>query len=180
MWLDAAKTSPFEFYQFWFNTEDESVEEYLLKMTLMPKAHIEEVMAAQNADPASRAAQKMLAYEVTKLVHGEDIANGCQKSPEILYSKDTQDISVDEVEVLRAIRAPMARVASGDSMIDVLVSSLVASSKREARQFLDDGAITLNGEKITDAARALIDADFYNDIALLKRGRRVVVVLSRI
>lgn len=74
VWLDAAKTSPFEFYQFWFNAADEEVEEYLLKMTLLPKAEIDAVMAEQRSNPAGRAAQKRLAAEVTKLVHGVEEA----------------------------------------------------------------------------------------------------------
>ncbi|HEV7449347.1 MAG TPA: tyrosine--tRNA ligase [Candidatus Paceibacterota bacterium] len=74
VWLDPAKTSPFQFYQFWFNAADADVEDYLLKMTLMSKRDIDEVMKEQNANPAARAAQKRLAYEVTALVHGEDEA----------------------------------------------------------------------------------------------------------
>jgi tyrosyl-tRNA synthetase len=78
IWLDAQKTSPFEFYQFWFNTSDDEAQEYLLKMTLVPKADIDAVMKEQSANPAARAAQKKLAYEVTKLVHGEDEAKAAR------------------------------------------------------------------------------------------------------
>ncbi len=78
VWLDAKKTSPFEFYQFWFNTTDEDVEEFLLKMTLLPKTDIDAVMQEQRANPALRAAQKKLAYEVTALVHGEAEATKAQ------------------------------------------------------------------------------------------------------
>lgn len=74
VWLDAQKTNPFEFYQFWFNSADDDVEEYLLKMTLLPKQEIDVVMEEQRANPAARAAQKRLAHEVTALVHGEDEA----------------------------------------------------------------------------------------------------------
>lgn len=78
VWLDAAKTSPFEFYQFWFNTSDDAVEELLLKMTLVPKEEINTLMQDQRAHPAARPAQKRLAYEVTALVHGEDEAKKAQ------------------------------------------------------------------------------------------------------
>lgn len=78
VWLDAKKTSPFNFYQFWFNASDEDVEEYLLKMTLVPKVDIDAVMEEQRANPAGRAAQKKLAYEVTALVHGQDEAKKAQ------------------------------------------------------------------------------------------------------
>lgn len=78
VWLDPAKTPPFEFYQFWFNAADDDVEEYLLKMTLMPVEEIEAVMREQRQNPSARAAQKKLAYEVTALVHGDDEARKAQ------------------------------------------------------------------------------------------------------
>ena len=180
VWLDAAKTSPFEFYQFWFNTEDEAVQEYLLKMTMLPKADIDEVIAAHTQDPAARIAQKKLAFEVTKLVHGEEIARGCEKSPGILYAKTIQEITADDVSVLHLIKAPMCRIASGDIIVDVLISSLIAGSKREARQFIEDGAVSLNGVRVSDPAQVITDTDFHNDVALLKRGKRAVAVLIRI
>lgn len=178
VWLDAAKTSPFEFYQFWFNTEDEAVEEYLLKMTMVSKSDIDDVMAQHRGDPSARTAQKKLTYEVTQLVHGEEIARGCEKSPEILYAKTIQEITADDVATLRLIKAPLCRVATGDVLVDVLVTSLIASSKREARQFIEDGAVLLNGVRVSDAAQALTDGDFYNGIALLKRGKRTVAILT--
>jgi len=178
VWLDADKTSPFHFYQFWFNAEDDAVEEYLLKMTMVPKADIDEIIASHAKDPSTRLAQKKLAFEVTKLVHGEEIAVACEKSPEILYAKSIQDITDDDVATLRKIKAPMIRVALGDSIIDVLMNSLVAESKREARQFLENGAITLGGVRINDGTRTLADTDFHHGLALLKRGKRVVSLLT--
>ena len=83
IWLNATKTSPFEFYQFWFNTADDDVEEYLLKMTLVPKADIDAVMVEQRINPAARPAQKKLAYEATKLVHGESEASAAQNSENV-------------------------------------------------------------------------------------------------
>lgn len=83
VWLDAQKTTPFDFYQFWFNSADDEVEEYLLKMTLCPKADIDAVMDEQRQNPAGRAAQKKLAYEVTRLVHGEAEAHKAQSAENI-------------------------------------------------------------------------------------------------
>ena len=180
VWLDAAKTTPFEFYQFWFNAEDDSVEEYLLKMTMLPKADIDAVISEHVADPSRRTAQRKLAFEVTKLVHGEEIARGCEMTPEILYAKDVADITEADANILRAVKAPMLKTAVGDTIVDVLVSSLIASSKREARQFIEDGAISLNGTRMTDAAYSIVESDFHNGLALLKRGKRAVVVLMHI
>jgi tyrosyl-tRNA synthetase len=106
MWLSAEKTTPFDFYQFWFNMADDEVEEFLLKMTLLPKAEIDEVMAAQQADPAARAAQKKLAYEVTTLVHGAqeaDKARDFKNMPAVPAGKlreAIKDISTSELRRL--------------------------------------------------------------------------------
>ncbi len=106
VWLDPEKTSPFEFYQFWLKTDDADVEEYLLKMTLLPKSEIDAVMAEQKENPASRAAQKRLAYEVTTLVHGvkeADNARDFKSVPEVSSGKlrdIVKDISTSELRRL--------------------------------------------------------------------------------
>ena len=121
VWLDPKKTSPFDFYQFWFNTADDEVGEYLLKMTLMPKAEIDEVLAAQSADPSARPAQKMLAYEVTALVHGAEEAN---------KAKDFKNIPAVPAGKLR------------DAIKDFSISEL--------RRLVEQGGVSVvDGEKIT-------------------------------
>lgn len=132
VWLDPNKTSPFQFYQFWYNTSDADVEEYLLKMTLMPKADIDAVMEEQRQSPAARAAQKKLALEVTCLVHG---------------SKDA-DKAKAESEALFAGKAPsdMQSVPAG-KLRDVVKDM----STSELRRLVDAGAVSYleSGEKIT-------------------------------
>ena len=121
VWLDPKKTSPFDFYQFWFNTADDEVGEYLLKMTLMPKAEIDEVLAAQSADPSARPAQKRLAYEVTALVHGAEEAN---------KAKDFKNIPAVSAGKLR------------DAIKDFSISEL--------RRLVEQGGVSVvDGEKIT-------------------------------
>ena len=92
VWLDSAKTSAYQFYQFWFNLGDEAVEEYLLKMTLLTKDEITMIMERHAADPASRAAQTALAWEVTALVHGEDEADKAEEVSGIIFKGEAQDI----------------------------------------------------------------------------------------
>ncbi len=167
VWLDQSKTSVFDFYQFWFNTADADVEEYLLKMTLLPKADIDEVMDEQKANPASRVAQKNLALEVTSLVHGEAEAEKVAKVSEEVFSGAVSE------------NAPIFEVAATSSIVSALVDSELASSKREARQFIEDGAVQLNGEKVS-ADRLLEDNDFKDSKALLKRGKRNIVTIKRI
>ncbi len=167
VWLDQAKTSIFDFYQFWFNTADADVEEYLLKMTLLPKADIDAVMAEQKANPASRVAQKNLALEVTSLVHGEEEAEKVAKVSEEMFSGAVSE------------NAPIVEVAADSSIVSALVDSALASSKREARQFIEDGAVQLNGEKVL-ADRTLAEGDYTDGKALLKRGKRNIVTIKRI
>ena len=166
VWLDPAKTTPFDFYQFWFNTDDVDVEEYLLKMTMLPKADIDAVMQEQKENPAARSAQKNLAFEVTALVHGEAEAEKVAKAAEDLFSGASTDY------------APTAKVELGASLVDALVISNLAASKREARRFIADGAVQLNGEKVTDEARTLSADDFTEGKAILKRGKRNIVALT--
>ncbi len=166
VWLDPKKTSAFDFYQFWFNTDDSDVEEYLLKMTMLPKADIDEVMAEQKENPASRTAQKNLAFEVTALVHGEEEAEKVAKASEDLFSGASSE------------NAPTVKVESTISLVDALVASNLATSKREARQFIADGAVQLNSTKETDEGRVLNAEDFKEGKALLKRGKRNIVALT--
>ncbi len=167
VWLDAKKTSPFQFYQFWLNADDAMVEELLFKMTLLSKEDIDVLVENQKADPTAREAQKRLAREITTLVHGEAEAEKAEKSSQALFSGSLEDISED---------VPMTPVEVGDMIMEALVASGLASSNREARQFLADGAVTINGEKVED--RALEESDFKGGKALLKRGKRNVHVLS--
>jgi tyrosyl-tRNA synthetase len=173
VWLDAHKTSPFRFYQFWLNVDDASVEDFLFKMTLLSKKEIDAVMKLKNENPAERAAQKKLAEEVTKLAHGEKALHDVAAVTAALFG-DGKLQSVD-IEMLK-MSAPCTVATLGMTVVDALVATTLASSKRDARQFLEDGAVTLNGKKVTD--RTLIESDFASGVALLKRGKRSVSILT--
>jgi len=153
VWLDAAKTSPFEFYQFWFNTSDADVEEYLLKMTLVSKQDIDTVMVEQKQNPAARPAQKKLAWEVTALVHG---------------SKDA-DKAKAESEALFAGKAPadMPSVPAG-KLRDVVAGI----STSELRRLVDAGAVSYleSGEKISN-----IDTEVKNTTLKIGKNRFIKV-----
>jgi tyrosyl-tRNA synthetase len=172
VWLDARKTSAYKFYQFWLNTDDESVGEFLLKMTVLPKEEIDAVMNEHDLDRSRRIAQTKLAEQVTILAHGEKSLDDVKKVTDILFgASDIQ--SMDGATLARL--APGANVQIGSTLVDALVATGLASSKREARQFLTDGAVTLNGAKTED--RALLDTDFKNNVALIKRGKRNAAIL---
>jgi tyrosyl-tRNA synthetase len=168
VWLDAKKTSPYQFYQFWLNVDDAMVEELLFKLTLLSAQEISAIMDDQRVDPAMRVAQKRLAQEVTALVHGKDEAEKAEKTSLALFSgADISEIGAD---------MPSTKVSRGISIVEALVASGLASSKREARQFLEDGAVSINGEKVGD--RPLSETDFKDGKSLLKRGKRNVAVLE--
>src|SRR3989338_7245777 len=179
IWLDTAKTSPFQFYQFWLNSADDAVEEYLLKMTTISESEIRMLITEHKKNPGERHAQKKLAHEVTRLVHGDDIAKIAEDVSAVLFGrKEAKELSASEREMLHK-EAPSCEVRLGDSMIDVLVKAELAKSRREARQFIEDGAVTMNGAKVSGIDRVMMHEDFQDaPIATLMRGKRNAVVLT--
>jgi tyrosyl-tRNA synthetase len=177
VWLDAQKSSPFQMFQFLLGSEDDAVEEYLLKLTMLSKAEIDAAMEMHHRNPGHRHAQRLLARAVTELVHGADAAQNAEKISAVLFGEGSlSDLTKSDVDTLTR-HAPSFEVKTGESMVDILVNSSLAASKREARQFIADGAVVLNGEPIGDESRTVLDEDFTGGIALLKRGKRNVYVL---
>ncbi len=177
VWLDAEKTSPFEFYQFWLNTSDESAEDYLKLFTLLADMEIGAVMMMHKNDPAKRHAQRLLAREVTKLVHGEKESERAESVSAVLFG-DADPSSLDKAAATTLVSAaPSHAVQVGSTIVDVLVDSKLASSKREARQFLAEHAISLNAVAV-DEQKMFEAGDFTNGIAILRRGKRNVCVLT--
>lgn len=179
VWLDARKTPPFQFYQFWFNTPDDAVEEYLLKMTLMPKVEIDAAMELHRRNPGERQAQAVLAREVTSLVHGSDAATTARAVSDILFGdKNVARLDPAALAMLRN-EAPSCKVSTGDNIIDVLVASGLATSKRDARQLVEGKAVTLNNEPVASLERVISDDDLKSGVAFLGKGARFVRVLIR-
>ena len=177
VWLDAKKTDPFTFYQFWVNSDDADVEEYLLKMTLLSLDEIAEVVGEHKADTSKRVAQKRLAYEVTTIVHGKDVAAAQENVSQVLFgSKELADLSDKEIKLLA--NTVTQKVSIGGTVVEALDDSNLASSKREARHFISNGAIKLNGVKIEDEDREFTKDDFTHGIALLQRGKQKKLVLQ--
>jgi len=168
VWLDAAKTTPTQFYQFWINCDDAGVEDYLKIYTLLSKDEVDAVMKQQSEDPRQRVAQQRLAEEVTLLVHGREAMETAKRVTDCL----TGQLKLEEVEdVLEALRQeiPAVQVVQDDSVARALVESGLAISNTEARRFLKENAISLNGKKIQ---REQFEAgDFQNGRLLLRRGK---------
>ena len=177
IWLDPNKTSPFQFYQFWLNTDDDSLKEYLLKMTTLSKAEIDAALELHKRDKKERHGQQILAREATTLVHGEEECTKAERVTQVLFGdRSLESLDADSLNMLK-VSAPSQTIQPETAIIDALVAAKLSSSKREARQFLEDKAVSLNGQVVDDPKQVLGAGDFYDGLALLARGKKNVCVL---
>jgi tyrosyl-tRNA synthetase len=173
IWLDDQKTSVFKFYQFWLNIDDEGVEDYLKIFTELDKSKIDLAMAEFNANRSRRMAQRILAYEVTKLVHGKKRADEVDKTTKVLFGEgDFLDLGKNEMHILKQ-ELPVVK-EEGD-LPQILVNAGLASSKGEARNFLKAGAISINRQK---AGPENLDL-FVRGNNLLKRGKNNFAIVEK-
>jgi tyrosyl-tRNA synthetase len=172
IWLDPELTSVYKFYQFWLNVDDEGVGDYMKVYTLLPKEEHEKIMVEFDADRSSRLAQKTLAYEVTKLVHGEDKAESAKKVSEVLFGGASVDqLGNGEFDLLKTELTTVN--SESDGITQLIVRAGLASSTSEANRFITAGSISLNGEKMTpDNIPALREGN-----NLLKRGKNSFAVV---
>ncbi|MCA9356954.1 tyrosine--tRNA ligase [Candidatus Nomurabacteria bacterium] len=178
VWLDAEKTSPYQFYQFWLNVSDEGVIDYLKLFTFISLEEIQKIKQEFELNPGSRLAQKKLAFAVTELVHGEESAKLVEEVSAILFGgKSVVNISELGKKVLLE-NAPTTKVKGGDLVIDVLVATNLATSKREARTFIESGAVAVNDNKVMSIDVVVTEADLHNGIAILRRGKKQLCVLE--
>jgi tyrosyl-tRNA synthetase len=178
VWLDAAKTSPYEFYQFWLNVSDESVVDYLKLFTFLSLEEIAEIETIFSNNPSDRIAQKTLARAVTAIVHGEATTHAVVSVTEILFGNGSLATLSVEAKKLLLENAPTLAGVIGKNIIDVLVESGLSTSKREARTFVESGAVSLNEEKVVDTSFVINSDQFHNGVALLRRGKKQVSVLQ--
>jgi len=149
IWLDKEKTTPYEMYQFFLNVEDEKVIDYLKYLTFLSKEEIDALAYSHEVEPHLRCAHKALAKDVITFLHGSEAYHTAVKISEALFSGDIKHLTKDEIE--QAIKGiPTMDLASEISLVDLLVDGTLCSSKREAREMIHQGSITLNGEKVTD------------------------------
>lgn len=174
VWLSSEKTSPFTFYQFWLNQSDMSVEDYLKLFTMLPLTEITTIIEEHKKNPAARVAQKALAYAVTTIVHGEQAAVAATSVSQTLFGeKSLDELTPNETDILLE-NAPTFAVQEPLSITDLLVASGLASSKREARTFITEGAVTIDTEKVTNP-EVVIEPT--TKLQTLRRGKKQYVVL---
>ncbi len=176
IWLSAERTSPYAYYQFWLNAADADVAKFIKVYTLLDRPTIEGLLAEHERDPSKRVAQRRLAQEATRFLHGEDGLRRAEAATNALFSGD---VSTLDPQILQEAFAEAAssehdasELASGVALVDVLATTTLASSKRQAREFLSNGAISVNGEKAS-ADTQLSSANLLDgDVILLRRGRK--------
>ena len=162
LWLDAEKTSPYEFYQYWRNIEDASVENVLKLLTFLPMEKIKELSSLK--DEQINEAKKIAAFEITKLVHGEEEAIKAEEAANALFTGKGNLDNIPTVDL---------NGNKNISIVDAIVLTGIAPSKGQARTLITQGGISLNDEKITDISYVLSDSDFKDGYAILKKGKKV-------
>ena len=157
IWLDKEQTSPYEFYQFFINSEDEMVIDYLKRFTFLSREEIEALEASHKEHPEYREAHKALAYEVTKFVHGEEEALKAKKMSEEIFAGNS--LNMPEVE---------STLSKGANILEVLVDVQLAPSKSEARRLVEQGGITVNNQRVTDVKTIIQE-----DTVVIQKGKKV-------
>ena len=173
IWLDSNKTTPFEFYQFWANTDDRDVVKYLKYFTFLSKEQIEELAEKVQTEPHKREAQKMLAEEMTRFVHGEELLEQAKRITAALFSGDIRSLTADEIEQGFKEMPTFEATQESKSIIDWLVDLGIEPSKRQAREDVTKGAISMNGEKVTDVARDVTAEDAIGGrFIIIRKGKK--------
>ncbi|MDN7227116.1 tyrosine--tRNA ligase [Planococcus sp. N064] len=173
VWLDAKKTSPYEFYQFWINTADADVIKYLKIFTFMDHEEIEALLESVETEAHLRKAQTVLAEEMTKLIHGEEALQDAQRITKALFSGDLKALSAEEMKAAFKDVPSVEMVKEPKSIVDLIVEAGISSSKRQAREDVTNGAISVNGEKVTDLEYVIDEKDRLEDaFAIVRRGKK--------
>jgi len=178
IWLDPARTNAYEFYQFWLNTPDADIVDYLKRLSLKSPEEIMELEKSLEEAPEKREAQKALASELTGMVHGEEGLAKALKITDTFFKGNIMDLSADELRdgLSDAVKVS---VEDGIGVIDALVAAGVSKSKGDARKLLQQGAVSVNGEKVTDLNAVLNRADAIDqDFSILKKGKKNYYVLQ--
>ena len=175
IYLDPALTSPYNFYQFWYNVDDRDVESYLKLFTLLPRADVEEQLKAHKKDPSRREAQRTLAMTVTTMVHGKEAVAGVVEAAAALFGDAATGSKLDAVEE----HAPITKVGvRPDTVVDALLASKLATSKGDARRLIKQGGVYVNDRRVTDVDQRLQPDDWRGTKLVLRKGKKDYHVLS--
>ncbi|MBC6315514.1 tyrosine--tRNA ligase [Listeria grandensis] len=173
IWLNKEKTTPYEFYQFWINTDDRDVVKYLKYFTFLDQGEINDLESAVKLEPHRRAAQRSLAAEMTRFIHGQAALDQAIKISEALFSGDVKALTADEIA--QGFKDVPTFVASEEEalLVDWLVELGIEPSKRQSREDIGNGAIYMNGERVQDLEKMVTSADRVEDrFTIVRRGKK--------
>ena len=177
IWLDKNKTSAYEMYQFFINSEDSKVIDYLKFLTFLSKEEIEVLEEKNNTQPHLREAHKALAHEVITFLHGEEAYNQAVKISEALFSGNIKSLTADEIEM--GFEEIPSIEGKEEPLCEALIEAGLAKSKRESREFIRNGAVAVNGDKITDEAAVLNkDMAIEGRYIVLRRGKKLYSLIK--
>lgn len=178
VWLDASKTSPYEMYQFFINTEDSKVIEYLKKLTFLSPSQIDELETSLKEHPEQRLAQKALAESIITFVHSKEDYEDAVKITEALFNNEIKKLNAKQIaEAFQDF--DIKKVEIGEPLVDLLIRIGASQSKREAKEFITNGAITINDEKYTDVLTSINDDMFIYNYLIIKRGKKNYYIASK-
>ncbi|WP_339219087.1 tyrosine--tRNA ligase [Paenibacillus sp. FSL W7-1332] len=173
IWLDPNKTTPFEFYQFWANTDDRDVVKYLKYFTFLTKEQIDELAEKVQSEPHKREAQKMLAEEMTRFVHGEEMLEQAKRITAALFSGDIKSLTADEIEQGFKEMPTFEATPETKNIVDWLVDLGIEPSKRQAREDITKGSISMNGERISDVGHEVTaDQAIGGRFIIIRKGKK--------
>ena len=176
VWLDAKKTSPYEMYQFFINSEDTKVIDYLKFLTFLSKEEIEELERKHNEAPHLREAHNALAKAVITFLHGEEAYEEALKISKALFSGNIKDLTANQIEM--GFGDLPSTENGNNTLVDTLIELKLASSRREAREFIRNGAVSLNGDKVTDEALVLSsELAIEGKFIVLRRGKKLYALV---
>lgn len=175
IWLDKNKTSSYELYQFLINSDDEAVIDYLKKLTFLSKEEIEDIEKEHKKTPEKRLAQETLAKEIITFLHGENAYNDAKTISKALFSGNIKDLTDSQIEdAFKEVEK--YKFEENKKIIDILTENKIVSSRREAREFLNNNAITLNGEIINDENYIIDNNRKYN---IIRRGKKKYYIFEK-
>ncbi|MBY0027167.1 tyrosine--tRNA ligase [Priestia aryabhattai] len=179
IWLDAEKTSPYEFYQFWINTDDRDVIKYLKYFTFLSHEEINELAESAKEAPEKREAQKALAAAMTTLVHGEEALEQAIRISQALFSGSISELTAEEIKQGFKDVPSYTHTGEGIGLIDLLVESKISPSKRQAREDISNGAIYLNGEREQDLQKTVGAEDrIEGQFTVIRRGKKKYTLIQ--
>ncbi|SDB94174.1 tyrosyl-tRNA synthetase [Pelagirhabdus alkalitolerans] len=179
IWLDPEKTSPYEFYQFWINTDDRDVIKFLKYFTFLSMEEIQALEEELNQAPEKRVPHKRLAEEMTKIVHDEKALQQAQHITEALFSGDLKGLNASEIRQGFKDVPTVKLESSEQTLVDLLVEASIASSKRQAREDIKNGAIYINGERTQELDYQLTSNDKIEEqYTIIRRGKKKYFLLD--